>query len=228
MSILNEEIKRYIDPATGLIAARDMGRDNLILNTATLISLLTATEMERGAWTLRAQKFLNDCTVSRGVFAREPGHPGPNSLDNLIAAVFVASPGQLLDIYFRGEGHHWFYNSRPREPYFGDWYGRFIAIPPFLRLAARANLKKGDELRLDWASWYTVTRPYKNTSDKCLLVLKFRKIAEQVGWKYPLIAQNLARLERMYPRGLSELYEIYYGLEHPFTRYAPKHWRLWE
>jgi hypothetical protein len=214
------------DPATGMVRAPDKGLDNLILNSATLFTLLVDHE-EKLSWQSQCQEFLRKCQLELGCFARSPGHAGPNSVDNLIAAMVVGAPMQRFDIYQRGVRCFWYYRSTELFN-FADWYGRFLGFPTSMRRMLGRQLKWGDKLRWKLSAWWTIRTPREQTSDKCLLVLMIRREAEIWGWNDKLILWALARLEQAYPLGLRELYGIYFGKAHPFTDAAPAHWRLWE
>lgn len=218
---LATEIEFFRDPDTGMIHAADGGRDNLILNTATLISLLSADESKQ-AWARDAAiDFLISSEVQPGLYKREPTHTGSNSVDNLIAAACVS---QLIawDIAEHGRKHRWCFNvERPGTFELKHWYGRFLGVPAFVRLRAR-DRALFDPLLFSIACVLSTFSKRENTSDKCLQRLMNEAIKGE-HWLCDLAIRVWNKLmQRKYPGGLAELYGVYFGPLHPFARHAPR------
>lgn len=211
-------IKPYIDAETGMVMAADGGRDNLILNTATLIALLG----DGSGWEMKALRFLSSVTVAPGLYKRYPGHTGSNSVDNLIGA---ACASYLIPSQIRLWARHsrWCFNvEKPGSWAFRHWYWKFIGIPPFIHMAAGRPIGLFYQLTFALACIFSTFSERGNTSDKCLQFL----INRRVEHRYPLVNWSIRiwrnRMAKKYPGGMAEVYSIYFGPEHPFTRYARK------
>lgn len=219
MSALFNEIKGHLDPETGMVLAADGGRDNLIVNSATLWTLLTDPH-ESVDWQYECLQFLYKNQIFPGIFSRYLGHNGPNSVDNLIGAMVVGTNVMIHDGRSHGENHFWYYGSCG-YPRIGDWYVRFAGFPQWMRAIDKTPLTGWQRDALGVAFWMTSLSDYSNTSDKCLSVLQAIKLGGSLGPYKDVLEPWRLRMMRKYPGGRAELYAIYFGKDHPFAKYAP-------
>lgn len=216
MICLTEAIEPFIDPATGLIASKDGGKDNEVLNLATFERLRgeLTTDFEIALIT-----FMNKTRVKDGLWFRYPGSTD-NSVDNYIAYAYL-SPMFALQTLKYGNKNFWCFNPAAPDSFtLRTWYGRFIGFKPFIKARIYERLNILDAFLFGVSAVFTAMSEYGNTTDKCLQVLMNRHVWD-CHWLSNLFIRAFDKLmNRKYPRGLPQLYSIYFGPEHPFTQAA--------
>lgn len=217
------DLDRWIDPETGLITAADGGVDNLATCTATALQFLGAEDR----LTLRSRviEFFRLCEVKPGLYSRRPGDHGTGSVDNLVG---MACLSYQLDTDHRykmlkyADANDWVFDvENPGSSSVRNNYGRFAGIPPFLKIAAGVGAPLYDQVIMAGATVFNAGSARENTSDKCLQIL----INSVVSGRYTICSLGIGVwktwMQKKYPRGQRELYEIYWGVAHPFTLESP-------
>lgn len=216
MSNLDETIKPFLDPATGLIMSKDGGKDNEVLNCATL-DMLDGCLPHDLEYALN--RFVNQTAVKVGLYFRYPG-ANDNSVDNYIALAAL-SRVLAMKIFDYGSRNLWCFDpAYPTKFSFSKWYFRFIGFRPFIKARAGLGLNIFDAFLFSLSAVFTALSAYGNTSDKCLQVLMNFHMKES-HWLVEFGIWSFNQLmRRKYPKGLAELYGIYFGPDHPFTQAA--------
>lgn len=216
MMNLIDALAPYIDPETGLIASKDGGKDNETLNVATFEHI--HGELPTGL-EVALILFMQKTKVKDGLWLRYLGATD-NSVDNYIA-VACLSPLFALQILKYGERNLWCFNPAVPDSFvLRCWYGRFLGFKPFIKARVYERMNTLDAFLFGASAVFTAFSEYGNTTDKCLQVL-MNQYARNCHWLSDLFISLFERLMyRKYPKGLTELYGIYFGLDHPFTQAA--------
>lgn len=207
------DVTPYIDSATGLMVSRDGGKDNEILNMATLEHVQGFLTEDQS---LAVHTYLKNSEVQDGLFARSPGAQD-NSVDNLIAIAYL-SPVDAIDMYHYGRNNWWVFNvAKPGKLKLQFFFGRFVGFIPFLSAAAFGYMSTFEALLYAVSTIFTSFSEHGNTSDKCLQVLMNERVLGK-HWlsDWGIRVFNKLMMEK-YPGGLHELYTVYFGANHPFT-----------
>ena len=114
-----------------------------------------------------------------------------------------------------------FYNTRPYDWSIQSWWGRSPGFMALLELSATDKTSVFRYFSL-WLGQYLPLFQHKNeTSDKKLTYVVWQWLKTRgLFWRlsYKLWCFMLLRI---HPKGMQDVYEIYYGKEHPLTIYTP-------
>lgn len=207
-----------------MIVAKDGGTDNLATCTATALQFLDPDE--KSVLRKRFIDYMRACEIEPGLYTRRPNDPRENSVDNLVGVIALSyglETDHRFDIVRYAESHSWNFNStNPGVQTVKSNFGKFGGIPPLLSISIGRDIPLYDQAILAGSVDYTALSDYGNTSDKCLQLLA----NPIIDARYTLCSLGLWAWKKMmkkkYPRGQRELYEIYWGLSHPYTLAAPE------
>lgn len=182
--------------------------------TATLICLLEK-ESDRSIWRGTLYQNLAECQVVPGLYKVDPHRIQGMTPDNIVGYISILySP----EIYHYGLTTFWSYDcTAPYKFSLKYCVARFPGFVSFIKLSAVQDISIFGHIAIFLSAIFNTLSQYDNASDKCLQYLLNKRLTENSwtvrSWKYLMM--------RKYPGGLKELYSIYYGKDHPFTKYAP-------
>lgn len=229
MSLI-EEIKPWVDEETGMIQAGDGGRDNLVVMTATLVSLLP--DPERLPWLGLIDDFAIRAAVEPGLVSVDYHRVQGMSPDNICALMVMGDRTTKSAIMAYGRKTFWTFNCE-RPGRFGIRGGVWF-IPGFVALMKIANdeqINPFSRFVVFCAAIVNALSAYDNTTNKCLQRLWNRKLSPDSltvrVWRF--------LMSRKYPGGEQELLGIYHkipqnrqaelGQVHPYAKYAPSNFK---
>lgn len=181
---------------------------------------------------------VESCEITPGLYNRYPGDVSLNSHDDLtgIAAASWSIRGTwrwcILD--YAKQHNYYFNNEHPSDGFITTWrkFGLKYAIEPWLgRMPGFSSfLKATAGEKLTWFDVIWASIPFigdmfadkQETNGRCLLWLKAAPLlnnSKVLDW---VINTWKAHMMNLYPKGLKDMYTIYYGAEHPLTRNAPE------
>lgn len=202
-------ISEHQDYNTGLVglsknyAGRDC--DNHLLFTATAYIVFKAFPREQYL------NLINQCRLKRGVFTRYPGDPQTTSWDDLLGLA-VSDLDLANEIIFFGVFSDWKWQS--------DWLGRMPLFVCTLKGAAGVKLSLFSQVKAAACFISNLFEKKGETSGICLLYLAQRVLIDHGVLLNATIAFWRLILQRRYPRGIKEVYEIYFGPTHAFSLLA--------
>lgn len=204
-----EEIQPYLDKETGLLAAPDGGRDNLILYSVYLYREMGERGERRYELLDRALRMMGATRVAPGLYLRHPGSTDGNSLDNLVGAAFI----DFGMAYERWETFGPYFNAanpseRKRNKY---WYGRFPGLKAYIKACAGIKLNAWDKLLWSVACIFNAYFS-RGASDPLLQNLQ-NHVMSIYGY-CPFARKVWAR---RYPSAQA-LYAEYFGKDHPMAK----------
>lgn len=174
-------------------------------------------------------KFLAKC-MSFGLPARFPGRTEERqdiSHDEIMAIAWMRwgcpKAEWAFDPLEWGRNHSWCYNLRePSKFAWRFWYYRQLDFVPFLKACAGEKLSKFDQVT--WAVQVNLNAKdaRENTSGKLLRYLQFSVMEGKGCLVDRAIADWKESIKHMYPRGVKEIFEIYFGVEHPLAAAFPE------
>jgi hypothetical protein len=238
MQLLNElEAGGRMDSKWGLPLAKDGGRDNFPVTTATFCAL--ATDGELAVMRPRFEYYLQQAQVYdpdgnrwMGLFHREAGNPDFNSVDNYIGIVRTCQLLELQvyieEIYLRGSNHAWvFDNTDPAATFLTEmathggreWFGRFLGFPGFATVAAGNRLgiwekiKFTSAIQTDIPAQNSLLGALQHKPDVGNHILQWHENQGMQGQGFYLSSwqKKWARqMSELYPGGLSELLGYYF------------------
>lgn len=137
------------------------------------------------------------------------------SVDNIVGFI-CADVG--FGIYQYGKQTFWSYDcSAPYRFSLRYCVARFPGFVSFIKLSAGKEISLFGRVAIFLSAIFNTFSSRDNTSDKCLQYLLNKLLTQNSWtvrcWKYLMM--------RKYPGGLKELYLVYFGKDHPFTKYAP-------
>lgn len=159
------------------------------------------------------------CLVNVGLIRRHPGADDTSQQE--LAGCASLNPLGAQDIESYGRKNDYCYNvSNPGKFSWQFFFARFIDFEPFICMMAGKRIWFGQIL---WSIGLITTAlsAYGNTSEKCYKWLQ----VERVAGKYFLTNRAIyiwrKLMQKKYPRGPQELFEIYFPAKHPLIQYAP-------
>jgi hypothetical protein len=201
-----QSIQPYLDPSTGLLMARDGGKDNLVLLSCYLLRELEAASDQGNALLLRMRIdiYLVACRIDTGLFKREPHNVGETSLDNMTAIIWFDT-GYAKSVHARWkDASACFRNSDPawRGHFSKDWFGRWALVGYTAYLKAGCGMAPNIFERNLWSA-ATRAQPLfaKGASDPLLQSLQNDRMRAHCPW-------TVSVWERRYK--LSQLYAEYF------------------
>lgn len=222
MTTLFEAIQPYLDPKTKCVLASDGGGDNQQLFTAILLALMPGPEnlANKMEVIFNFYSFIRTSTIEGfdGLVARYPGATD-NSVDNYIA-ISSASP---LFVSKYGSKHYWSFNvSNPGHFSLHDCYLRFMGFRPYVLMLAGESVLILSQLLYIVSMFFTLSTGKTDVGNIQLQWLMNRK----VKGKHKLIDLAIRlwayiALKR-WPGGMSQIFAIYHGANHPFATFGPK------
>jgi hypothetical protein len=185
-------------------------------------NLFSAEAMEIAGWEFWPQyvSFYKASEIEPGLITRYPHREnGGISQDEMIGAATLDQQAAER-IYEYGQNHFWYFNPDKQPFSLSLWFGRFLDFKPYIKHAAGHKLNIFQQLA--WAIM-TVLSPMSdpgNTSGKLLKWTQLRRMENHYficdvaikWWRY--------RMTREYPGGLKSVMGIYFGSDHPMTKYA--------
>lgn len=227
---LSEDIVPWREKATGMVSPyknpNDHSVDNALLFTSTYMVLLTKEERDtERTW---FSNLLFTCLREPGLMVRYPGDTGLESQDDYtgVMSVLVLNGGGYSfaeQIRSYGLQHFGFWNSANPGSYknWDAFLARFVHFFPLLKQAAYGYVGIFGQLCFA-AAFLLDNGPPESTSNRCQMFLMQRALYGK--YKIVDVAINWWRrkMTRLYPGGLKDVYAIYFGVSHPFYKYAPK------
>lgn len=174
-------------------------------------------------------QFLAGC-MNFGIPARFPGRTWKGqdiSHDEIMAIAWMRwgcpKAEWAFDPLEWGRNHSWCYNlQEPSKFAWRFWYYRQLDFVPFLKACAGEKLSKFDQVT--WAVQVNLNAKdaRENTSGKLLRYLQFSVMEGKGCLVDRAIADWKESIKHMYPRGVKEIFEIYFGVEHPLAAAFPE------
>lgn len=209
--------------------------DNGVLWNATYLSLLSEKERKlETEWFLRN---LEDLKIQPGLYNKRTNTNDMNSHDNLIGAVmglhFLGRKDLIQEIYDHGKNHWWstlsgnivltWNTESPTEFGRRAWLSRIPGVTLTMKAALGHNLWFSPLDVFHTAMGYKINMKEDrgNTSGRCLLYLQSQVLYGKHKWLDSVIDNWRNKMTELYPKGPKEMYGIYFGETHPFTRHAP-------
>lgn len=217
------EIESYREKTTRAVvlvqSPQDDSTDNALLFSSiymVMLSLYGNVPIAEIKW---YNEFIAKHRLKPGSFKRHLLETFPSSHDDHtgIAVASALHPDInlfALEIYLHGEDNLWIWNR--------NFLGRIIDFIPTIKTCAGVKLSMFEQLMFIVGTLGNLFEPKQETSGKILLWLKHKAL-----WgKYRSIdtAITIWRwwMKKRYPNGMQDVMAIYYGAQHPFSRYASK------
>ncbi len=237
---LFDELIPYLDEKHGLlkdtIEATDPSGNSMSLASDAIffIPFLTLEDQDliKNLWLYHYDKLM----VSKGLINRKPDAKDRQTHDDymkLVMASHILKTTHALNVYVEGKKNWWNYdNVNPTEgnklkviwsiisnrAYF--WHARLAGVVPHYKHALELPLNLLDNLLWTGSSAITLIFSPKNTSGILLDFSKYVTAGINGETKYTGIvrALMLRRLRITYDSKLSNVYAVYYGVNHPYTK----------
>lgn len=237
---LFDELIPYLDDRHGLLkdtieAIHPSGNSMSLASDATFFLPFLDTEDQaliKNLWLYHFDKL----KVNKGLINRKPDAKDRQAHDDymkLVMASHIMKTTHALNVYVEGKKNWWnFDNVAPTEgnkfkviwsilsnrAYF--WHARLAGVIPHYKHAIELPLSFLDNLLWTGSSAITLLFNPKNTS---AILLDFSKyvtagINGETIYTRVVRALILRRLRITYDSKMSNVYSIYYGVNHPFTK----------
>lgn len=214
-----EACQPYREEATGMVVLvpqpRDHSCDNGLLFSSTYMMLLG--EEATTSDVIWFTHLVETCSLEPGLLARYPTETWPSSWDDHVGvAVAAAHYNKTIakDLWAYGKSHHFMYGS--------NFLARIVDFMPTLKCAAGEPLTWLEQALVATAFLANFWEDREQVSGRCLLYLK-----QRLFWgKYWLIDLAIslwrARMGKLYPQGMRQVYTMYFKDHHPFAQYGAK------
>lgn len=228
---LRAAIQPYIEPTYRYVGLQPnpvgMTCDNAILFTGTYLALLKEPLKSE---LLDYARFLTQCAVPGqfGLYYRFPAYHDMNAHDDqtgiAAAAVYDEIGGHAREQHLHGVFNFWSWNTEvPGKWTLRSFFGRIPGHVATVKAAAGVGLNLIDILYAA-LGFYADTRvtDRNNTNGRCLMYLRQKVLRGQSKILDLVISYWRRKMKDMYPDGMREVYEIYFGPTHPFAIHGPE------
>ncbi len=218
---LCEEIEAYREPETRAVSnlknPQKRSCDNLLLFSSHYMALLQI----HGDWSISDQVWYENLvetfSIRPGLLSRYPGETLASSWDDHIGVACVSYT--CFPTYAK---LMWAYAVDNGFMYTGDFLGRFVFFMPTLKACAGQELSYFEQILAAVSFIENLWEDRQETSGKILLWHRARVLKNKYWLLGAVIGLWKWKMLKLYPRGLKDIFTIYFGSEHPLTKYAPE------
>jgi hypothetical protein len=223
---VRSDFEPFFDPDGFIGPKAGQGSGNGLLYTAEYVVILRQLGFLKPADLIKYENLCLKCEISPGCYNRSPGDRSQEGPDDY-TGVAAASPINADRSLRHGESNFWIYNNNGKgirdssgKINWAAFMGRFPSLLAHMKYGAGRKLGL-----ITWLAWQIAVLgcALSDTADQDSWFLTWLLV--HTGGQKSMVNRWISKLwvgnlRKQFPGGIQEVFEKYFGFQHPIAKYA--------